>query len=249
MGVVNQRNLVWFSCGAASAVAAKIAVKEIENVEVIYCDTGGEHESNKKFLLDVQDWIGQEIKILKSPIYKDHWDVFRRTRFLVGMQGARCTVELKKKCRLAYQTPLDVHIFGYTKEEKHRAERFNKLSPDLDTRWILIEKDIGKDDCLGLIWNAGIELPKMYRLNYDHNNCIGCVKGKKGYWNKIRRDFPGAFEEMAKIEREIGYSMLRKKDGSRLYLDELDPSEGNYKHETPISCGLDCQTLSEELVD
>lgn len=30
----------------------------------------------------------------------------------------------------------------------------------------------------------------MYDLGYANNNCIGCVKGGIGYWNKIRIDFP-----------------------------------------------------------
>ena len=52
------RSVVWFSCGAASAIAAKYAVKKYENCEVVYCDTGGEHQSNGQFLKDVEKWIG-----------------------------------------------------------------------------------------------------------------------------------------------------------------------------------------------
>ena len=41
-----------------------------------------------------------------------------------------------------------------------------------------------------LIERAGLRLPEMYRLGYANANCVGCVKGGAGYWNKIRRDFP-----------------------------------------------------------
>jgi PP-loop superfamily ATP-utilizing enzyme len=35
-----KRVLVWFSCGAASAVAAKLAVEKYgDQCEVLYCDT------------------------------------------------------------------------------------------------------------------------------------------------------------------------------------------------------------------
>ena len=30
----------------------------------------------------------------------------------------------------------------------------------------------------------------MYDLGYPNNNCIGCIKGGMGYWNRIRKDFP-----------------------------------------------------------
>ena len=60
-----QRSIVWFSCGAASAVAAKLSVKKYgNNCELVYCDTGGEHESNKKFLKDIEKWVGRDVTIL-----------------------------------------------------------------------------------------------------------------------------------------------------------------------------------------
>ena len=62
----------------------------------MYCDTGGEHPSNKKFLKDVEKWIGRDITILKNNKYQDHFDVFRKTKYLYGNKGARCTVELKR---------------------------------------------------------------------------------------------------------------------------------------------------------
>lgn len=48
---------------------------------------------------------------------------------------------------------------------------------------------------------AGINIPVMYQLGY---NCIGCLKGSMGYWNKIRIDFPDMFKERAEDERLIG---------------------------------------------
>ena len=242
------RTLVWFSCGGASAIASKLAVKKYDNCEVVYCDTGGEHESNKQFLKDVEKWIDKEITILKNDKYEDHFDVFRKTRYLQGIAGARCTTELKKKLRLEYQRPDDIHIFGYTLEEKKRAEKFENYNPELFVDWILIENGITKENCLGMLWQSGIKLPKMYELGYNHNNCIGCVKGGMGYWNKIRVDFPEHFNKLAKIEREINHSIFRNKEtNERIYLDELDPNAGNFKKEPSITCDLSCGLMMGEL--
>ena len=242
------RALVWFSCGGASAIASKLAVKKYDNCEVVYCDTGGEHESNKQFLKDVEKWIDKEITILKNDKYEDHFDVFRKTRYLQGIAGARCTTELKKKLRLEYQRPDDIHIFGYTLEEKKRAERFEEYNPELFVDWILIENGITKENCLGMLWQSGIELPEMYKLGYNHNNCIFCVKGGWGYANKIRIDFPEHFDKMAKIEREINHSIFRNKEtNERIYLDELDPNAGNFKKEPSITCDLSCGLMMGEL--
>jgi len=65
-----------------------------------------------------------------------------------------------------------------------------------------------KEMCAGLLLKNGIELPEMYKLGYSNNNCIGCVKGGKGYWNKIKTDFPPVFKRMAELERKVGYSCI-----------------------------------------
>lgn len=243
------RVLAWFSCGDASAYAAKIAVETYgERCEVIYCDTFAyEHPDNKRFFKDVEKWIGKPIKVIRSSRYKDIYDVFNKTRWLVGPKGARCTTELKKIPRMEYQRADDLHIFGFTAEETKRIERFHRENPELFAEFPLADRGITKRDCHLEMRRAGIELPAMYRLGYRNNNCIGCVKGGMGYWNKIRRDFPEIFEKMAKTERDIGASICRKEirvEGKRVrvpvFLDELPPDAGRYEDEPDIECGVLC---------
>jgi len=62
-----------------------------------------------------------------------------------------------------------------------------------------------KDDCLRIVQEAGIEIPKMYQLGFRNNNCFktGCVQGGIGYWQKMERDFPEKFEAMAEMEHKL----------------------------------------------
>lgn len=239
------RVLVWFSCGAASAVAAKLAVDKYgDRVEVLYCDTlAFEHPDNRRFMDDVSKWIGAPIKLLHSKEYKDIYDVFRKTGWLVGPGGARCTTELKKIPRKEYQEPDDIQIFGFTREEGKRIARFREENFEVIAEFPLMDMGLSKEDCFASLKHANIELPVMYKLGYKNNNCIGCVKGGIGYWNKIRRDFPEAFDRMAKLERELGATILKDRRGGkaqRLYLDELDPNHGRYDKEPDIECGVVC---------
>ena len=61
-----------------------------------------------------------------------------------------------------------------------------------------------------------------------------------GYWNHIRKDFPNVFESRAKLEREVGYSILKDSDGKPIFLDELDPKRGNMNTEFFPDCGIMC---------
>lgn len=242
----NGRTLVWFSCGAASAVAAKMAVErnQGESIEVCYCDTlAYEHPDNRRFMADVSRWIGRDVKILRSPKYRDIFEVFRGERYLDGPSGAPCTRALKRRVRQAYQEPWDSHVFGFTVDEQDRIDDFEANNPDLRCLWILRDEGINKADCYRIVRDAGIELPTMYRLGYRNNNCIGCVKGRAGYWNKIRRDFPEAFDRMARLEREIGHALCRL-GGRPVYLDELPPDAGRYQEEPDFECGPQCVNLN-----
>jgi 3'-phosphoadenosine 5'-phosphosulfate sulfotransferase (PAPS reductase)/FAD synthetase len=239
------RQLVWFSCGAASAVAAKMAVKKYPDCEVLYCDTlAYEHPDNMRFLRDVEKWIGKPITLLKSEKYKDIYDVFEKTGWLVGVGGARCTTELKKNVRKAYQRIGDLHIFGLTADEEKRIDRFEDQNPELEVEWMLADAEITKNDCYRILQQAGIELPEMYKLGYNNNNCIGCVKGQMGYWNKIRVDFPEHFKKMAELERKMNVALCKSYAGDgkrkRVFLDELDPSAGRDVPMPDIECGVIC---------
>lgn len=250
---MSERILVWFSCGAASAVAAKIICEKYgDRCEVLYCDTSDyEHSDNKRFLYDIGVWINKPIKILKSKEYSDIYDVFEKTKWLVGPQGARCTTEMKKIVRQEYQLPTDTHVFGLTLDEKMRVTKFRRDNFDLNLEFPLVDNNITKRKCFLILKNVGIELPIMYTLGYLNNNCIGCVKGGAGYWNKIRNDFPEIFLKMSILERRLDVAICKRTDKNgnriRIFLDELPLNMGNHKKEKfDMECGVLCPTTKLE---
>ena len=244
---MNKRRVVcWFSAGASSAVAAKLMLARGPAV-IAYTDPGSEHPDNQRFIEDCERWFGQEIVRLRSDVYRDTWQLWEERRFLVSPAGALCTAELKRKVRFRFQLADDLQVFGYTMEEASRADRFREQNPGIELVTPLIEMGLSKADCLAMIDRAGIDLPVMYRLGYDHNNCVGCVKGGMGYWNKIRNDFPDVFSRMALLERDLGRTVIRV-NGEPVWLDELEPTRGNAATEPSIECSLLCE-LAEQTIE
>ena len=238
---MKNRVVVWFSCGAPSAVCAKLMTEKYgDDCIVAYCDVShDEHPDNMRFLRDVERWIGSPVTILRSEKYSDIDDVFKRTRYMAGIAGARCTTELKKSVRHKFQRPDDVHVFGFTADERARAKQLENNNPELYLEHPLIDSGLTRQDCLETIYRAGIELPAMYRMGYEHNNCRGCVKATSPkYWNKIRRDFPEVFDARAKRSRDIGARLVRY-NGERIFLDEL-PEDSQEDLFEDLSCGPQC---------
>ena len=51
---------------------------------------------------------------------------------------------------------------------------------------------------------------------------------------------------MAQLERRLNYSVNKDKNGM-VFLDELDPSRGNFKRDMPGDCGFTCEVTNEQL--
>jgi len=248
------RHVFWFSAGAASAVAVKIGLAMLPpsaNVVIVRIVIPDEHDDSDRFAADCAAWFGHEITTRRSGEYRDVSDVIKRTRFIAGPYGARCTTELKKRVREQFQAPGDVQYFGFTADERNRAARFAEHNIEVNAVYPLIGANLTKADCFALVAKAGIELPAMYRLGFKNNNCIGCVKANSvAYWRRIAEHFPDVYQRRADQERMIGATINRNRDGSRLYLDELRERLATIPltAEMPnLSCGILCELASMDM--
>ncbi len=241
--MTDSRILSWFSCGAASAVATKLFPEAIP----VYCQTGAEHPDNVRFMNDCQTWFCRPIVKLKSTDYEDTWDVWEKTRWLAGINGARCTTELKVGPRLKFQKPTDTHVFGYTADapDAARAERLRANYPEMTIMTPLIARGITKAACLDMIQRAQIDLPPLYAMGFQNNNCIPCVKATSpAYWALIRKNFPDKFDRMAKLSRELDVRLCRI-DDERRFIDEI-PEDHPTTNPIQPSCDFLCHIAEQD---
>lgn len=244
-----------FSCGAASAVAMKLALAEY-GPEIVICNAfvAEEHEDNRRFLGDCEVWFGGEVIVLRDQKYgASTHEVWRRKRYIKGIYGAPCSKALKREVLEPLMLPNDIHVLGYTAEEQDRFDRFLDANNGIHARAILIEKSLTKADCLAIVDRAGIELPYMYRIGFDNANCKGCPKGGQNYWCKVRKYFPSDFSEIVKIQNEIGpgaYFLQHRsgpKKGQRMSLLELPDGDGDMADEPSFSCSFFCEMAEQDM--
>lgn len=239
---------VWFSCGAASAVAAKKTIEKYGHrcdIRVVNNPVTEEDADNARFLKDVQEWLGVTIETATNPKYptcsaQDVWD---KRKFMSGPLGAPCTTELKKVARQFWETTNkpDWHVLGFTADEKNRYDRFILTERD-NVLPILIESELSKQDCFSILRDAGLTLPRVYKMGYPNANCIGCVKATSPtYWNHVRQMHPEVFDQRAQQSRELGAKLTRHK-GKRIFLDELpEDAKGRSMKNLAFECGIFCE--------
>jgi hypothetical protein len=239
---------VWFSCGAASAVAAKKTLELYganNDVRIVNNPVIEEDEDNRRFLKDVAEWLGRPIEIALNKNFPSGsaMEVWERRRFMSGPTGAPCTQELKKRARQQWEEDNrpDHHVLGFTADENKRHDRF-VLTERTNVIPVLIDLGITKADCFRIISDAGIVLPNVYLRGYPNANCIGCVKATSPtYWNHVRKQDPEVFEARAQQSRDIGAKLVRYR-GKRIFLDELpEDARGRSMKGLDFECGIFCE--------
>jgi len=247
----------WFSAGVSSAVATKIAIKGID--EIIYTHIDDQHPDTMRFVRDCERWFGKPVTVLQHR-YKDVETAIRMRGYgqikNVKQGAAACTTYLKQQMRKEWEREHQdydlTYVWGMDIEETKprppknisRVDGIREAMRDQKHLFPLVDMNMTKAEAHEILAAEGIARPAMHDLGYHNNNCVGCVKGGMGYWNKIRRDFPEVFAARARLERLAGGTILKDKNGL-IYLDELDPERG--RHLPPITdeCGILCEIFKE----
>lgn len=239
--------VVWISAGVSSFIAGYLVRNTVD--KWIYIDVKDQHPDSIRFIKDCEKLIDAEIEILRSDRFEDVADVVRKTHMINSPHGAACTGMLKKAVRKAWENARYeegisdlVYVWGMDAKEKRRAENIKQNFPEFGHEFPLIDRWLSKEDCHALADELGLKRPIMYDMGYSNNNCVGCLKGGMGYWNKIRVDFPDVFASRAALEREIGHSCI-----NGVYLDELDPNAGRMSREIMEDCSIMCYLAKNEM--
>jgi len=172
---------VWFSCGAASAVAALKTLERFSgeyNVRIVNNPVIEEDEDNLRFKAEVERLLGVKIETATNKDYPNcsAVEVWDRVRYMSHPNGAPCTSMLKKEARRQWEqanNPLH-HVLGFTADEQKRHDDF--VQSEREILPVLIDEGLTKRDCFNIIAREGIQRPRIYDQGYPNANCIGCVK-------------------------------------------------------------------------
>lgn len=236
---MNNLTISWLSAGVSSFIATWLAKDKID--EMYYIDILDQHSDSMRFIKDCEKVLCKEIKILKSPLESVENACLSGGYIRQAKTINWCTKLLKQRVRkeqfeLLHKNDEITYVWGFDCNEKDRAERLYQSMSNYNHIFPLIDNNLSKDDCHAICRELSVKRPLMYDLGYNNNNCIGCVKGGMGYWNKIRVDFPEVFKQRADLERKLNSRCLKE-----CFLDELDPSRGNQSEEVMEECGIFCE--------
>jgi hypothetical protein len=229
-----------FSGGLGSWMTAR-RVREIhgtDNLVLLFADVGsnrsphvGEDEDTYRFIHDAADDVLGPLRAEAGGFVtvrdgRDIWQVFENDRFLGNSRLANCSKFLKQKpCREWLEANCDptetVVYVGIDWTETHRLPAIEAGWAPYPVRAPLTEAPyLDKDDMIAACETAGIEVPRLYRAGFPHNNCGGfCVRAGQAQMELLLREHPERYAfheaEEQKLRDHLGkdVSVLRDRAG------------------------------------
>jgi Phosphoadenosine phosphosulfate reductase family len=247
-----------FSGGQGSAISALIAFENGLDFNLIFADTLVEDEDLYRFNADIARAVGREIIHLTDG--RTPWDVYVDKRWIGNSRTAHCSTELKtnpvRKWLGENASPNDPLVLGMDMSEQDRLERARR-NWDRPVISLINQYKIWRPAWSEMFAKYGIEIPRLYRQGYEHNNCGGfCCKAGLVQFERLYRTRPDRYAyheaEMTRAMDAIGPTakpFLRQyADGDIQYLTLMDFREQleSKSMELPMFDNSGCGCFTEE---
>jgi 3'-phosphoadenosine 5'-phosphosulfate sulfotransferase (PAPS reductase)/FAD synthetase len=200
-----QTHIINFSGGKSSFVVAAWVKDNYpnDNILLYFTDTLWEDEDLYRFNQEVSDKL--ELPLLIHSLGISPPELMVNQRFMANNRAGICSQELKIKVSMRFLKkgivpPIEkwtnkqylktddfvqnaILYFGIGFDEMHRAGPIEENWKPFNVMFPLIDYDIDKDAYLK---QYAIRQPRLYDLNFTHNNCGGrCVKAGQGHFQNL----------------------------------------------------------------
>jgi 3'-phosphoadenosine 5'-phosphosulfate sulfotransferase (PAPS reductase)/FAD synthetase len=179
-----------------------------ENVTLLFTDTLIEDEDLYRFLDDTEKDLGIEITRVQEG--RDPWELFKDVRYLGNSRIAQCSHILKQKAsekwlKAHYKPEECILYLGIDWTEEHRTKAPKKNWDPYQVEFPMCEEPLlTKEDMLNELKKAGIEIPRLYKMGFSHNNCGGfCVRAGQGHFANLLKQMPERYMYHEEKEQEM----------------------------------------------
>jgi len=209
-------DVVMFSGGAASYCAAS----RVPGAILLFANTLMEDEDLYRFLDDAELRLNN--KIIRVSDGRTPWELFHEQGMMGNTRADLCSRILKRELLdkwIADNCDEDVTVhFGFDASEQNRLDGVRRAKPyrcEAPLMWnpILMFKQQQFD----VLAADDIELPRLYRMGFEHNNCGGfCVKAGQAHFARLLHKMPDRYafheDQEQKFRQDTGKDVAILRD-------------------------------------
>lgn len=215
------KHIVSVSGGVGSYFTLKRVLEKNDKADVIavFMDTLFEDGDLYRFLNDIENKL--DISIIRLCVGKTPMELAFEQKYLWNSRVAQCSIKLKSKpfrewLKEHYEPDEAILYLGIDWTETHRKAAIERNYAPYQVGFPMCEKPfLDKPDMIEELNAEGIEIPRLYKLGFAHNNCKGCcVKAGIGQYRNLLLKDRITFLEME--NKEEAFRRKYKKDVSIL---------------------------------
>ena len=231
-----QTHIIFFSGGLGSFSTAHLVKKNNpnDNIILLFTDTLWEDYDLYRFIYESSDKL--RLPMLKLEKGLNPLELMQKDNFLYNSRIARCSIELKVKPARDYifknkytenyewynkqylkleEFENPILYFGIGYQEIHRTHSIIKNWLPFESKFPLVDEIVDNKELLKMY---DIEIPRLYKLGFAHNNCAGrCIKGGQGHWVNLLKEDYQLFQEMRDFEIAMNGIINAKKGTDNKY--------------------------------
>lgn len=205
------KHIVFFSSGIGSWACAKRVAEQhgVDDLILLFADTGIEDEDNYRFLEDAARNVGGELIKVRSSRNKDVFENWRSRRAIANNRMPFCSFDLKHKpCRdwlKTNSTIEDIFYVGISWDEIHRLPAIEKgWFPNKVVAPLTEPPYFDRNQLLNWAANESLDPPRLYALGFAHSNCGGgCVRAGQAQWRHLLKTLPDVFARWESEEESM----------------------------------------------
>jgi hypothetical protein len=191
-----------------------------EQVVWLFHDTKEEDADTYRFIREFSEVAGHPIT--EQSDGRSVTQVFEDKNAIANNRMAFCSSILKAEQRDVYFDKLRAegidsitNVLGFTAMEVQRIQRATARSMQAQmgdkpyyVNFPLVNNDITKQMAADYCLSLGVQPPEMYRWS-EHANRVGCVRGGKAYWLKVKENRPLIYAQRSALEEQYGHTILK----------------------------------------
>lgn len=126
------KHILTFSGGKDSLATLVWAKLNLKKFDVVFCDTGWENEKTYTHIKDIEKYLGFEIIVLKSTVYKNFVDMCKKKKRVPSTKARFCTEHLKTTPMIDFVLSLneDVVVYQGVRNDESEARSVLKMKDE-----------------------------------------------------------------------------------------------------------------------
>ena len=206
-------HIISFSGGKDSTALILWAKEHLEEFEVVFCDTGWEHDITYKYIDYINDVLCDgKLVIIKSKKYEGFEDMSIKRKRVPSVRARFCTQELKLFPMYDYihDNHKEVELYvGIRADESHSRSKMKERNFDLDYYGCWINRPLIKwtaQDVFDIHKKHNIEPNPLYKMGFKRVGCFPCIMANQREVKLIAKHFPERIDRIRNLENKLRLS-------------------------------------------